>query len=154
VRSRQALAGLIKHHFGWSVLNLSYRYYRDDWGVRSHTGELRLRWGVGGSGFLEPQLRYYKQTAAGFYRRFLLDGAALPSFGSADYRLGEFDAVTVGLKYGLTLTNGHLLTFRGEYYRQTGDSHPADAPAGLRQYDLFPMIDAFIFQVGYSLSLL
>jgi hypothetical protein len=149
-RSRQAMFGKIKHHFGWSVLDLSYRYYWDDWGVRSHTGELRFRYNLGPLGYLQPHLRYYSQSAADFYRRYLLDGAALPDFASADYRLGKFTARTVGLEYGRTLANGHSLTLRGEYYWQAGDGHPLDAPAGLRGFDLFPTVDAVIVQVGYS----
>jgi len=151
-RSRQALFAKVKHHFGWSVLDLSYRRYFDDWGLRSHTGEMRLRLNVGASAYLEPHLRYYQQTAADFYRRYLLTGAAPPDFASADYRLGEFTGRTVGLEYGRKLASGHSVTVRGEYYWQTGDGHPADAPPGLRDQDLFPTVDAFVFQVGYSFA--
>jgi hypothetical protein len=151
-RNRQALFAKVKHHFGWSVLDLSYRRFFDDWGLRSHTGEVRLRWNVGASSYLEPHLRYYKQTVADFYRRYLLTGAAPPDFASADYRLGEFTARTVGLEYGRKLASGHSVTVRGEYYWQTGDGHPADAPPGLRNQDLFPTVDAIVFQVGYSFA--
>ncbi len=149
-RSRQSLFGRIKHHFGWSVFDLSYRYYWDDWGVRSHTGELRFRYNLGPLAYLQPHLRYYSQSAADFYRRYLLAGAALPEFASADYRLGKFIARTLGLEYGRTLANGHSITLRGEYYWQIGDGHPLGVPAGLRSYDLFPTVDAVIVQVGYS----
>jgi hypothetical protein len=150
-RGRQALFGRLKHHFGWSVLDLSYRRYWDDWSVRSHTAELRLRYGIG-AGYLEPHVRYYRQTAADFYQRYLLQGAALPDYASADYRLGSFTGKTVGLEYGRTLASGHKFTVRGEYYWQTGEGHPADAPAGLSGYDLFPTVDAMIVQVGYSFA--
>jgi hypothetical protein len=152
LRLRHALAGRIKHHFGWSVLDLSYRYYTDDWGVRSHTEELRLRWPLSEATYLQPHLRHYRQTAADFYRRFLLDGAPLPENASADYRLGAFDARTIGLELGTTLASGHTLRVRAEYYWQVGDSHPASVPPGLRPFDLFPTVDAVIVQVGYTFS--
>jgi hypothetical protein len=152
MRGRQAMFGLIKHHFGRGVLDLSYRYYWDTWGVRSHTGELHFRWGLGERRYLQPHLRYYKQTAADFYRRYLLSGEALPAEASADYRLGAFSARTVGLEYGQPLANGHLLTLRGEYYWQTGQDHIGEVVAPLRGFDLLPTVDAVIVQVGYSFS--
>ena len=72
---------------------------------------------------------------------------------SADYRLGEMQTYTVGLKHGRRLGNGHDLTLRFEYYAQTGDSHPDEAFGALTDLDLFPTVEAFIFQVGYSLGL-
>jgi hypothetical protein len=151
-RTRQAMFGMIKHHFGRAVLDLSYRYYWDTWRVRSHTGELRMRWGIGDGGYLQPHLRYYQQTAADFYRRYLVNGDTLPDYASADYRLGEFNAKTVGLEYGHPLANGHAMTLRGEYYWQTGKGNPPDVPVGLRGLDLMPTVDAVILQVGYSFS--
>ncbi len=152
-RTRQAVFGELKHHFGWSVLDLSYRFYHDDWGIHSHTAEARWRWGLGENAYLQPHVRWYRQTAADFYHRYLLTGGALPDVASADYRLGKFTGKTVGLEYGRTLASGHTVTVRGEYYWQTGDSHPVDAPAGLQGFDLFPTVDAVIFQVGYSFGL-
>jgi hypothetical protein len=111
---------------------------------------MRLRYGLGGSDYLEPHVRYYKQTAAEFYHRYLLQGAALPDFASADYRLGAFTGKTIGMEYGHKLASGHSFTVRGEYYWQTGHGHPSDAPAGLTGQDLFPTVDAVIVQVGYS----
>ena len=34
-----------------------------------------------------------------------------------------------------------------------GESHPADAIGNLRNFDLFPTVDAFILQIGYNFSL-
>ncbi len=80
---------------------LSVRYMSDDWGVRSDTAQLHLRWSWSNrEQYIEPTFRWYRQTAANFYTPFLLNSAA-PSIGfeSADSRLGAFRALTYGVKY-------------------------------------------------------
>ena len=57
------------------------------------------------------------------------------------------------MKHGRKLSNGHDLSFRLEYYMQTGESHPADAIGVLKDYDMYPTVGAVIFQVGYSFGL-
>ncbi len=152
-RARHALFGQLKRHLGGSVLDATYRYYFDDWGVHSHTVDLHWRLPANPAWFLQPHLRYYKQTAADFYQRYLLTGEALPDMATADYRMGEFSAYTAGLEYGRALGGSHKVTVRAEYYWQVGDSHPAGAPGALAEYDLFPTLDAMILQVAYSLDL-
>ena len=51
-------------------------------------------------------MRFYPQTAADFYRTVLFDGAPLPTFVTADHRLGEFDGLTLGVKYGHATARG------------------------------------------------
>jgi len=134
-------------------LQLSYRRMTDDWSIRSDMAEGRLRWNFGNGKYLQPHVRWYHQTAADFYRRWLVDGAALPARASADYRLGDMTTWTFGLMYGTPLSDGRELTVRAEYYRQTGDGHPAEAFGSLRNFDLFPAVDAYIVQVGFNFHL-
>ena len=152
-RNKHVLFGRVARHLGRDIVHLSYRYFTDDWGIDSHTVDLTYRWNFGNGKFLKPHLRYYNQSAADFYRRYLVDGEALPTHASADYRLGDMHAVTYGLMHGRIVGDGHELTLRVEYYAQMGESHPADAIGNLRDYDLFPTVDAFILQVGYSFNL-
>jgi hypothetical protein len=150
-RTKQAVYTAYKHqNQGGDTWELSYRYLWDDWGITSHTLDSRYRWMLGRDTYLQPHLRFYRQTAADFYTRFLEDGAPLPVYASADYRLGEFSATTVGLKWGKVLQDGHELGLQLEYYRQAGDSHPADAIGALRNQDLFPVVDAIMVQVNWS----
>lgn len=149
-RLKHAVAAELLRHLGRDVLTLSYRYFDDDWGVTSHTGELTYRLNFAERQHLQPNVRWYRQTAADFYRRWLADGEALPQHASADYRLGDMTAMTYGLKYGRTLRGGNELSLRVEYYAQTGESHPADAFGDLRDFDLFPTVDAWIVNVGYT----
>ena len=152
-RLRQVLYSKLNHHLGRDIVSMSYRFMADDWGIKSHTVDLTYRWNFSKTKYLRPNFRYYNQGAADFYQRYLVDGEALPENVSADYRLGDMVAYTIGLKHGRTLGNGHLMTFRLEYYLQTGESHPSDAIGVLKDYDLYPSVGAIMFQVGYSFGL-
>jgi hypothetical protein len=149
-RDKQSLYGLLKRDFNGDVLEASYRYMTDDWGVDSQTLELRYRWNFGDSGrYLQPHVRFYQQTAADFYRTVLFDGDPLPAFASADHRLGEFDGLTVGVKYGQSTKSGQW-SARVEYYTQTGDAAPGSAVGALANYDLYPDLNALIAQFSYK----
>lgn len=157
-----------KHSFYWQtkyhmpnadVIDFSYRFMTDDWGIDSHTLDFRYRWELGNQQYLEPHLRYYQQSAADFYYYFLTDDVIASeglnqgidsAYASADYRLGEMTGVTLGLKYGRILGENHKFDARLEFYQQTGDSNPAQAFGNLSNQDLYPDVDAVIAQIGYS----
>jgi hypothetical protein len=143
-RQKQSLFGLVKYRFDAGTLDFSYRYMTDDWGIVSHTSDLRYRWDMPGSSYIEPHLRLYTQSAADFYRTSLSDGDPLPLYASADYRLGEFDGVTIGLKYGQLLDSGNEWNARLESYTTTG--------SGANSAD-YPDLTAIIFQMSYNFSL-
>lgn len=152
-RDKHILFGKMSWHLERDIIQLSYRYFMDDWGVHSNTVDLTYRWNLSNRTFLKPHLRYYNQSATDFYRRYLVDGQALPENVSADYRLGDMHTVTYGLTYGRKLDSGNELTLRLEYYAQMGDGYPPDAIGNLKDFDLFPTVDAFIMQVGFNFSL-
>ena len=148
-RTKHSFYGQAKYYMGGKVLDASYRYMTDDWDIDSHTVDLRLRWPLGESRYLEPHLRFYTQTEANFYQIGLVNGEPLPAFASNDYRLGDFDAITAGLKYGWETKNGNEMSVRLELYQQRGNI-PADRQfgnqVGLVQY---PDLDAVIAQFSY-----
>jgi hypothetical protein len=149
---KQSLYGKVVRHFDVGVLDLAYRYLWDDWGTRSHTAELHFRRDLNARHYLQPHLRWYRQTAADFFVHSLTDEQPLPAYASADPRLAAFTAYTAGLKYGYRLANGHTLSARAEYYFKRGDSSPPEAVGALRDFDLFPAIGAIIVQLEYSLE--
>jgi len=152
-RDRTSLLGSSVYHLTDDVLYLSYRWYRDDWRIRSHTIDARYRHELGNDDYLEPHLRLYSQTAAEFYRFSLVDGTPLPRYASADYRIGALQSVTVGATYGFRVP-GHPgeWTVRAEYIGQFGKGHPADAIGVQRDFDLFPQTDTGSLVVGYSIG--
>ena len=152
-RRKQGIYAELRHDFSGKVLQLDYRYSTDDWEVDSHTLESRLRWPLGESNYLEPHVRYYTQTAASFYQYSLAAGAPLPQFASADARLADLDAVTVGLKFGHTTAGGNEWNARLEFYRQTAKP-PADRLIGAQAGNAhMPDFDAVILQFGYHFKL-
>lgn len=133
------------------IINVSYRYLWDDWEITSHTIDFRYRWFIGARHYIEPHLRYYVQEEADFYQHSLVDGQPLPSDVSADSRLGSFDAITYGVKYGFRISPKQEVSLRLELYEQNGDT--VGTPIGIQQdYDLFPDLEATIVQLGYSIS--
>jgi len=149
-RDKQSLYGLLKRDFNGDVLEASYRYMTDDWGVDSQTVELRYRWSFGTGRYFQPHARFYQQTAADFYHTVLFDGAPLPTYATADHRLGEFDGLTVGVKYGQATARGGEWSARVEYYTQTGDPAPGSAVGALAGFDLYPDLNAVIAQFSYK----
>lgn len=149
-RHERALFVENKVYINGDVLDLSYRYSWDDWDIHSNTVELRYRWSLGGDYFLQPHLRYYRQSAANFYHRGLLDSDSVPQFVSADYRLAAFTARTVGVEFGTRFNGGQTLSLRVEHYSQGGGSDPHVVIGEQQGYDLFPGLSANIVQFDYT----
>lgn len=119
------------HHIGASdaTARLSYRYYRDSYGVRGHTfgGEyvqpLSQGWSV------TPEARFYTQSAASFYYDPVYDtrlGAPFPpgydgsGYMSADQRLSGFGAVTLALKVSKRIDALWSVDVKLSAYQQRG----------------------------------
>jgi hypothetical protein len=131
------------------VLDASYRFMTDDWEIDSHTVDVRYRIPFGADRFFEPHLRFYTQTEAEFYMLSISDSQPLPSFASADYRLGDFDAITLGIKYGWKTRNDNEMSVRVEGYRQTGSIPGNQLIGNQATRDNYPDLNAIIVQLGY-----
>ena len=149
-RVKQSLFAQTKYHFEQNVVDVSYRYMWDDWKLDSHTIDSRLRVPLTSTSYLKPHLRFYQQSAADFYQPFLTQSSPMPMFASADYRIGEMSAYTIGLKYGMKMSDGNDLSFRLEYYRQNPKNSGYQVPEVLESADLYESVDAIIAQVSYS----
>lgn len=132
------------------VVDFSYRYTTDDWDLTSHTLETHYRYYFSGSFYGQLHLRYYQQAAVNFYQPFLMAESPLPEFASADYRIGDMSAYTVGVKFGHRLSGGHEMTYRLEYYQQDPKNNGTELPGQLQNYDLFPTQKAITAQFSYS----
>ena len=115
VRVKQSLSKL-------NAVELGYRYYDDDWGIRSGTFEAKyFQYLFGRRLLVEPNYRYYDQKGARFFDRQF----SVPlEFMTSDPDLGNFRGRSVGLK-GTVIKAGWLpgrkadLSLSYDYYRRT-----------------------------------
>ncbi len=151
-RRKQSLFLENKVHLASDVVALALRGYKDDWGIRSYTADLRYRLQMGMDYYLEPHLRYYHQGAADFFHYYLVNGESSPQYASADTRLAQFRAETYGAKFGVRLDERSELNVRLEYYDQHGNGSPAGAIGQLRLQNLFPDLKAYTVLIGYNFA--
>ena len=138
--------GALKHNFSGNVLSTSARLHSDDFGIDSVTLDAKYNITLGNRRSIEPHIRYYHQSAADFYAPQLDADAPLPEFASADYRLAEFDAYTIGATYRFGGRKGREWRVVGELYSQNPKSETLTAgQAGL---DPNPGFDAILLSVG------
>ena len=150
-RNRNSFLANSVYHLTEDVLYASYRYYWDDWSVRSHTLDVKYRHELPSEVYFEPHLRYYTQTAANFFTWALIDGATLPDFATSDYRLGPLQSLTLGASLGFRVPGSAAeWIVRAEYIGQFGDGHPKDAVGVQKQFDLYPAVNTGSFVVAYS----
>lgn len=149
-RSKHAVYGEVRRFISGHTVDLSYRYFWDNWGIRSHTADFYFLWQTKSGKGIQPHVRWYHQGQADFYRPFLDQNAPLVKYASADYRLAKFDALTLGLQFLVPVSAISKLSITGEYYTQMGDSSPPEAFGSLLEMDLFPKMDAFMIRIGYA----
>ncbi len=158
-RSKKSLFVQSKKHFNWGVWDVSYRYAADDWEISSHTVDTRLRFALADGSAITPHVRYYQQNSAQFYRPYLFldeEGSSsteslLPTYASADYRLGDLNAYTLGLKYETQTLAGNDWAVRLEYYLQDPQKNDFDNLSSLTTQNLYPQVKALILQFSYRL---
>ncbi|MCB1836172.1 MAG: DUF3570 domain-containing protein [Alcanivoracaceae bacterium] len=137
-RTKNSIYWENRYHLTDDVLALGYRYMTDDWGVTSHTLDASWRHEMANGWYLQPHLRYYTQSAADFWHEYVTPGeVASLEEATGDYRLGNLDDMTYGLKFGRKLSKGREWNARVEMFQQSGDTDAAE-------------VDALITQVGYT----
>ena len=114
-----------------AAVHVDYRYFDDDWGIVSHTLHTSWYQNIGASFQVVPNVRWYSQSEADFYRS--VDDFALPLdvHQSSDFRLSAYGAFTFGVK-GIIRRPGWSLTVsadrylgNGKYGLASGIPHPA-----------------------------
>ena len=61
-----------------AALHLDYRFYHDDWGINAHTLDVSWYQPLGAGWTIVPDVRYYTQTRAFFYKPYFLFNQAFP----------------------------------------------------------------------------
>ena len=130
------------------MTDVSARYYHDNWGINSITGEIAEHVPVGSKAYVEPRVRYYHQSAANFFNYYLPSNAALPAYASADSRLDSFNAITFGGTAGYQLTHHIELYANAEAYRTSKSGSYGTLPTGLANQKLFAGANSISGLVG------
>jgi len=108
------------------ILRSYYRYYQDNWGVRSHTASLEVPVKVTPFFSVSPFYRYYTQTAANYFAPYA-QHAATDTYYTSNYALSAFSSNFFGAGIRLAPPKGifgtHLsaLELRYGHYTQTTD---------------------------------
>jgi hypothetical protein len=119
LRLRNDVLASSVYHLEQDIFYANYRYYWDDWGVRSHTLDMKVRHDLSSESWLQPHVRLYAQSPARFFVFGLTQGQPLPEFASADERLGPLRTATFGATYGFHVPGSRgEFTLRAEYMYQ------------------------------------
>ncbi len=136
--NRKDMAWLTRYNHYFSdvdaALHLSYRFFRNNWGMRSHTIESEWHQELGSGWKIIPGLRFYSQNSADFYSDLDTSNsgaglfAAYPGlnstvyankpFYSADSRLSAFGAITPGVKLVWEVSKSLTVDAKAEIYTQ------------------------------------
>ena len=151
-RTKQAVYSQIRRFIHNNTVDISYRYFWDDWGLTSHTVDFFYMQDLKNGKSIEPHIRWYQQSASDYYVPSLIENIPLPQYASADYRLSKFSALTFGIQYAFPIKPKGTLKLMAEYYTQFGDSSPPGVIGSQLKYDLFPTLKSFMFRIGYNFS--
>jgi len=115
-----------------AALNVSYRFFHDDWGINAHIIEADWVQPVGRGWTVTPTIRYYSQDAADFYTPYLISKHAITNDAAQDYnnipvenfssdhRLSGYGALSGGVIVSKQFAKGVTLEAGFEYYTHEG----------------------------------
>ncbi len=149
-RQQNAVFSEIRKQLFGRAAAFSYRFYWDDWQIRSHTADFSMHFDFKRLGAILPRVRWYHQSAADFHVPFLVQGDSLPSYASADSRLAQFTAFTYGLGYSYPVSSSSKVSLSGEYYMQRGKVSPPASLAPSIDFELFPKLNVIMIRLGYA----
>ena len=137
------------YYFGNPALHLKYRYYKDSWGVFSHTMEGIFKIPVARGWMITPELRYYTQKAPRFYGLYFNDVPANGHF-SSDYRLANFGQLSARLQIEKEFAKSYKLYASYEHARRKKGlqlTHSRQTQAGEKK---FTRLSLSSFIIGFQ----
>lgn len=102
-----------------AAVHLDYRFFVDDWGVNSHTFELKWYQSLPGGWTVTPGLRYYSQSQADFFAPYFLSPRADGNYTS-DFRLSAFGDLSGGVTVSKQFARGISVEAGMEYVTHSG----------------------------------
>ena len=94
------------------VIRTYYRYYFDDWGIKSNTFNIEVPIKISEKFTLYPSYRFYNQTAADYFAPFD-SHLSTEDYYTSDYDLSKFNAnqFGFGINYTDIFTKAHVWKF-------------------------------------------
>lgn len=112
-RFKVAIGGKLNYYVNeLFVLRVYYRYYFDDWGIRSHTAGIEVPVKIGNKFTIYPSYRFYYQNAADYFAPYE-QHLSTDRFYTSDYDLSKFNAnqYGIGVTYTDIFTKFHIWRF-------------------------------------------
>jgi hypothetical protein len=97
---------------------VSYRYYKNSWGVRSHTLNYEYAQQLQNDWTVTPIVRVYSQSAADFYAPTFSRDALFAEINSFDQRLSSFGGRSIGVKVEKKINKDWVVDIRYDNYEQ------------------------------------
>jgi hypothetical protein len=112
-RLKIALGGRLNYYINETfVLRTFYRYYTDDWGIKSHTASVEVPIKLNDKFTLYPSYRFYNQIEADYFAKYEAH-LSTDEFYTSDYDLSKYAAnqYSFGLSYTDIFTKFHISKF-------------------------------------------
>lgn len=104
LRVRSAASGRLRRALGeHASVGIDYRYYFDNWGIRSQTVEPSLTWLPGEATSVTFHYRFYSQGEASFYRPRYFNFDDAMGYLTRDRKLSAFYGNEFGVQFGHTI---------------------------------------------------
>ncbi len=105
-----------------NAMQFSYRYYRDDWNIASHTFNIEEYHDFSSKFTSGVRLRYYTQTKSNFIKG-IGDYKANDTYFAIDYRMSAFDSYTIGVPFIYKMKGGDKMTASVDFYQTTNNAY-------------------------------
>jgi hypothetical protein len=109
------------------ILRSYYRYYMDNWGIKSNTANIEVAFKVTPFFSVSPFYRYYTQTASKYFAPYE-DHSPTDQYYTSNYEYAKFHSQFFGVGFRVAPPNGvfgwrglHELEVRYGHYLQTTD---------------------------------
>ncbi|WP_435412744.1 DUF3570 domain-containing protein [Psychroserpens mesophilus] len=109
-RFKVAIGGRLHYYINETfVVRTFYRYYFDDWGIKSHTASIEIPIKLSDKFTVYPSYRFYNQTAADYFAAYE-EHVSTDEFYTSDYDLSKYSAnqYSLGATYTDIFTKFHI----------------------------------------------
>jgi hypothetical protein len=109
------------------IIRTYYRYYADNWGIRSNTAGIEVPYKISPFFSISPFYRFYNQSASKYFAPYE-EHAPTDEYFTSNYEYAKFESSFYGVGFRLAPPNGvfgwqglHEMEIRYGHYTQTTD---------------------------------